>query len=405
MSIFDNLFGKKKNPKSFNFRFANDNLTKSGIEIKPEEALKDATVLSCINTLAQTVAQLPLEVLDPEGNLTKNSFQRVIDRPNDYQTTYGFKYAIVQSLLSYGNVYIRIIRTVSKQPVQLILIEPNKMRIESNLAGMPVYIHEDYGEIKTQDIIHIQDIVTFDAVGKSRVELAAERIGALRAADALIASTFKNGVDLGYVLNVDPSMDADLFEELSEGFRQSFGPNGSNRGGATVIQGGTIEAIKGSTPADADLLELRSKLINEIAAVFKVPTSMVGGDGNEKYSNLRQAQTGFYRDTIAPLVTSIEQAINLKLGTPEINAKFDVSTLLKGDIESQTRVGVQLVTAGIITPNEAREYLGYDQREDGENLKPNGSTVNPDNMRGSVDEPNPMNPESTGQESDALEQL
>jgi HK97 family phage portal protein len=399
MGILDNLLGKKKESKGYNFRFANDSLTKSGIEIKPEDALKDATVLSCINTLAQTVAQLPLNVLDQEGLQVSGNFQNIINKPNAYQTTYTFKYAIVHSLMAYGNVFIRIIRTKSNTPVQLVLIEPDKMDVESNIAGMPVYMHKDFGEMRLEDIIHIQDIATFDASGKSRVELAAERIGALRAADSLIAATFKNGVDLGYVLTVDPGMDADQFEKLSEGFRQSFSQGGRNRGGASVIQGGTIQAIKGSTPADADLLNLRSKLINEIAAVFKVPTSMVGGDGDQKYSNLRQSQTGFYRDTVAPIIDSIEQSINLKLGNPNAQAKFDVSLLLKGDVESQVRVGVQLVTAGICTPNEAREYLGYDLLEGADTLRNDPSVVNPDDMRGSVDQPNGMNPEQTGENS------
>ena len=395
MSIFDNLFGTKPLTRQFGWNFGGSS-TKSGESVSPVRALEDATVLSCINTIAQAVAQLPLHVLDGDNQPRKGNFQNILNKPNDYQTSYSFKYAIIHSLMAYGNVYIRIIKTKTGTPVQLILIEPNKMAVESNVARMPVYEHEDYGTLKIDEIIHIQDITTFDAEGKSRVELAAERIGALKAADALMAATFKSGVNLGYVLKVVPGMDADQFEQLSTGFRESFGQYGANRGGATVIQGADITAIKGSTPADADLLNLRSKLINEIAAVFKVPTGMIGGDGDEKYSNLRQSQTGFYRDTIAPLLDSIEQSINLKLGNPTAQAKFDVSLLLKGDIESQTRVAVQLITAGIWTSNEAREYLGADALEGGDELA-SPSTTDVNNQRGSVDEPNALNPEQTGE--------
>jgi phage portal protein BeeE len=126
---------------------------------------------------------------------------------------------------------------------------------------------------------------------------------------------------------------------------------------------------------------------------------MVGGDGQEKYSNLRQAQTGFYRDTLLPLISVIEESINLKLGGNNSMAKFDVSMLLKGDIESQTRVAVQLVTGGILTPNEAREYLEYEMVEGGDSLNNQPSLTNPDSQRGSVDQPNGMNPEQTGENS------
>ena len=390
MSIFDNMFGGKKAKTGYNFSFGNSSTTKSGEEITPSKALEDATVLSCINTLAQACAQLPLNVVDSTGKSISTPVKAILDRPNDYQTAYAFKYAIVHSLMAYGNVYIRIIKTASSKPVQLVLIEPNKMTVESNAAGIPIYVHNVFGAMPLDEIIHIQDIVAFGAEGKSRVKLAAERIGALKAADALLAETFKNGVSIGYVLNVEPGMDADKFNDLSKGFKESFGPGGANRGGATVIQGSTIDSIKGSTPADADLLNLRDRLINEIAAVFKVPSHMVGGTGQEKYSNLRQAQTGFYRDTIAPLVDSIEQSINLKLGDTNAMARFDVSTLLKGDIESQSRVAVQLVNGRIWTPNEARAYIGSSTIEGGDELNLNGTINNPVDDRGSVDNPNGM---------------
>ncbi len=403
-NIFSQIFGntpKETAPRApqvihNGFSFNAGTNTKAGIVIKPEDALKDATVFAAVHTISSTIAQLPMQVIDANEDIVKTGkLANLIKKPNDFQTTYSLKYSMVSSLLTHGNIFLRVIRTKSnKTPVSIVPIDPSDMTVSNNVMGMPVYEHTTHGVIPTNEIIHVMDVCGFESTGLSRVTLCAERIAALIAADQLMGDTFRNGISVSHLFTVDPSTPDDKKQALTAAIKDRYANGGINRGGAMLLDGATMSSVKGATPADSDLRELRQHLIKEVASIFRIPESMVGGGESAKYSNLRQSQTSFYRDTIAPIVDSIQQAFDLKISTPNESVIFNVSNLLKGDQESQVRMYSQAITAGFLTPNEARESLGYKAIEGGDILASEPSETNPDDMRGSDDQPNALNPEA-----------
>ena len=377
-TIYDFLFGSRRGSNiatqpAVVMLGNNSTYTNSGETVSPEEALQEATVFSCVNVISQGVAQLPV--------LTNRT---LFDKPNYYQTRYDFVYGVVSSLLVYGNSYTKLVRSTNGKIVQLIPLDPAQMTVRANAAGVPQYFIEQQEQpISYKDIVHIKDVSTFAVGGLSRVELCAERIGALKAADRLMSDIFRNGIDVATVVTTEATVDAEqqiAFDAALNNFKRGGSKRGSN---LILSNGSTISTLKGLTPADTDLRALREMLIREIAAVFRCPEFMVGGSGNAKYSNVRQSQTGFYRDTLLPLITSIEQSFTQKLGT---EVKFDVTELLKGDMASQTEVATKLSAAGVWTPNEARVYVGSEPMEGGDELS-SAETPQPEDT-GTEDEPN-----------------
>ena len=377
--------------------------TNSGEVLSVEELVNETTVVNCIDVIASGIAQLHAVVIDNNTSTALDqriAVSRVLKRPNDYQTQYSFTYSIVSSLLSKGNAYIRIIRNPrTKEVMQMIPMDASRMTVNANAAGAPVYHNYDFGDMLAADVIHIKDINTDDPEGLSRVRLGRDRIGAMKAADSLIGRTFRDGISMDYVIMTDENLDAEKAQEYIEALKGSLGTR-DGRNFTLMTGGGSVQSLKGMTPADAELRQIRQDLIKEIAALFKVPAYLVGGSGDQKYSNVRQQQASLYRDTYLPIITNIEQAMSLKLILRgDASVHFDVSDLLKGDVESTARVALQMVSGGIWTPNEGRSYTGK-ARMDEENhpeaneLRVPGS-VSVDDMRGSEDQPNAMNPEAT----------
>ena len=72
-----------------------------------------------------------------------------------------------------------------------------------------------------------------------------------------------------------------------------------------------------------------------------------------------------------PLIINIEQkfADNLLSGYPNLCIKFQTEDFLKGAPLDQMNYAVAGVNAGIITPNEAREYLGKANLPNADELK------------------------------------
>ena len=76
--------------------------TKSGQSVTTANAMEDATVLSCVNVIAQGIAQLPLNLVSKaDSSVSKSPISSLSQRPNDYQTPYEFTYGLVATLLTY----------------------------------------------------------------------------------------------------------------------------------------------------------------------------------------------------------------------------------------------------------------------------------------------------------------
>ena len=350
--------------------------TNSGESVTVDNLLEEATVVSCVNAITQGINQIPVYVKreSADGNfeiMKSHPISKLMRRPNDYQTAVEFKSSIVTSMLIHGNAFIYIVRAgmaggdtgkplsnTRGRAAQLYPLEPSDITIGSNALGRPSYSHEEYGTIPTENIIHIRDLTTFVPQGLSRALLAAEIIGAKKAADSLMSEAFRNGANLNYVVSSDVPLDATKLTNMQKQMKSAFGQRGNRNGGAMFIEQGTVEAIKGLTPADVDLRELREQLIREIAAVFRVPAFMVGADAGSTYNNVRQYWTAFHRDTLSPILKNIEDAITLKLLDGDDYLCFDIQEIIKGDIDVTSKVAALMVSNGMWTPNDGRTYAG-----------------------------------------------
>ena len=367
-SLLDVILGRNQSTPGNQLFFFNNRTKPGNGGITPENALDNPTVLSCVNLISQGIAQLDWGIHDRDDMPSPDhQLNVVLDKPNSFLSQYEFKVGLVQDLLLYGNSYTRVLRAANGRVINLIPMDPGKISVSANSFGIPVYDHSDIGIMQAPEVIHVRDVQGHDVIAKSRTIYAGTRIAALNAADALMNETFTNGVSVNYSVELDGSMDDTTRTNLYDQLKSAFGAGGSRRGGVAVIEGGRMTAMKGSTPADADLRALRATLINEIAAIYRVPASLVGGTGDEKFNNVTARLAAMYRDTFQPIITSIEQAFSNNLATNGNRVVFDVSTLVKGDLMSQVTIATTASGgAAFLTQNEAREFIGYQPLEDEE---------------------------------------
>lgn len=368
----------------------------AGVGVDIESILREPTAMSCVNIITQGISQLPMQVkkYDDAGGcevMKDHPVSVLMKRPNNFQSATEFKGSIVTSLLTQGNAFIRIIRAgpdadaldgmnINGRVSQLVVMDADEMAISSDGLGFPLFTQDKHNQIANENMIHIRDFTVFTAQGQSRPKLGAEIIGAKIAADRLMGRTFKNGLNMKYAVTSNAPYDPAEVAAMQTALQQTFGPAGAQSGGAIVISNGDVKPIKGLTPADTDLRELRDQLKDEIAGLFRVPPSMVGGKSDEKFNNVRQKLASFHRDTLNPIITGIEEAMTLKLlDDPTEQLMFDVSELLKGDIETETKLAVEAAGGPIISINEARRKVGYNplKDEDMDSIRASGPEPEP----------------------------
>lgn len=315
-----------------------------------EQAMKSATVYSCLQIVAQGIGEIDFKAPgDP-------AVQAVLDRPNEWQSPSDFWESVTVDLLAYGTAKIRLGYSGGKL-MRMAPYSSPELELRVTAGGMPQFLEKRTGRmIPDREILYLRDLGFSYAHGISRLEAAWPRIKALISADKLMNDTFQNGLRMSFVLKQSASLDADKRNELREELEKLFGPDGSKKSGVAVLEGdGEITRAPILKPTDADLRELREHLIREIGSVFGIPAFLIGGASNVAYSNTTSRLAAMYRQTFSPLTETIREAAQMKFRTP---IEADGTKLLKGDLASLTKDAKELKLAGIITANEARARIG-----------------------------------------------
>jgi phage portal protein BeeE len=78
----------------------------------------------------------------------------------------------------------------------------------------------------------------------------------------------------------------------------------------------------------------------------------------------------FYKSTMYPTIINIQQKLrqHLFVGYPNLCIEFDTRNFLKGAPLDQMNFAVAGVGAGVMTPNEARQYMGMPNIEGADDL-------------------------------------
>ena len=346
-----------------NFTFAIGANPQSAEQVTPENAMKNATVFTCLSVLGTAVSQLPVAVMakgDKSFSPVNHYVNDLLSNPNASQSQYEFLYGIVIDLMLYGNCYLQKVVTSSGKIVELIPLPANEVETVLSVSGKRTFLLNNrvYTE---KEVIHLRDFVGQEAQGLSRVKQTAQLVAIDNAIDGLIADTFVNGTSASGIVSFPEDVEPATAQAFTDAWSRKFGKGGTTRGSVAVIGGGaTFQQLSPLSPADGDIQSLKEQTTARIGAVFRIPSHMLEIFSGAKYSNVQVRNTAFYRDSIAPLTTLIEQKLTVGLlGNTDLTIRFDSSDLLRGDLQQSTSVAVDAVGAGLLTVDEARNLMGY----------------------------------------------
>ena len=346
-----------------NFTFAIAANPYSAQDVTPDTAMTNATVFTCLSVLGTAVSQLPVAVMkrgDKSFSPVSHYVNDLLATPNASQSQYEFLYGIVVDLMLYGNCYIQKVTTSSGKVIELVPLPAAEVETVLSMSGKRTFIlnKKIYSE---KEIIHLRDFVGAEAQGLSRVKQTARLVAIDNAIDVLIADTFVNGTSASGIVSFPEDVEPATAQAFTDAWSRKFGKGGTTRGSVAVIGGGaTFQQLTPLSPADGDIQSLKEQTTARIGAVFRIPSHMLEIFSGAKYSNVQVRNTAFYRDSVAPLTTLIEQKLTVGLlaGT-DLTIRFDSSDLLRGDLQQSTAVAVDAVGSGILTVDEARALMGY----------------------------------------------
>jgi HK97 family phage portal protein len=249
--------------------------------------------------------------------------------------------------------------------VELIPVHPEKVSITSDDLGINIF-YTVGGETYRQGvgILHIKNLsIANSAWGISPITQNRRTLLMGVNAEQFGADFYKYGLNLSGVIELPAGpgkIDADEAERMRKQFSAKHsGSTGSSAVG--VLTGGAQWKQITLSPADAQFLESRKYTAVQVANIFHVPAYMVDPSVTSTWGTGIAEQNQMLVDAaLEPLATRIETAISTFLLPTNQYMKFNMDELLRGDLETRTKVLAQQIQNGLIAPNEGRERLNLE---------------------------------------------
>lgn len=393
--------------------FNHGTATDIGIPVGEDAALGVPAIWQAVNLISATIGNLPLQLMsvDADGSPVKATadplYKILHDRVNDVHTkSQFFKWWIMRALVSErGRGLALILRNKAGRCAGFLPLSEGVADIRQKVVdGKIIRTYGFNGTVyKAADILDLAPIVGADGfTALSPITSNKDAIAAMIAAERYATRMFANGgvPPLTYTMKANGSAAGGdrASSQISELLRMA---RAEKRVVIPVQDGNKLEPL-GFEPAKQQMIELRQFQISEASRIFNVAPALLHDLSTGTYSNFEQQSLSFASQTILPLVTMIEQELNLKLfgQRNSLNyVKFNIDALVRGDLKSRMEALARAVNSGLLTPNEGRALDDRPAMEGGDRLYIQGATV-PLTDAGKVAQPTvlPSSDEPTAEE-------
>ena len=374
--------------------------TQAGRIVDMSVLSRNSTVMACLAVKARALSQLPIQIMTydkddnfvnachdsttPRDKIKARQVYSLLTNPNNFQSQYEFWYQFSMWLDMAGECYTVLWRkdqTKSDQtPLEMYVLDATLITTQLTETRYPMYVlsSPSYGFSKNQpldywQVIHLMEMGWQGSGGWNKGTLLAELVGLDQDIDLYANYVMQNGAKPSGLFVTDQVIPDSKYKEiaarLKEGWSQLTGsrPTDPSKPGQGMLldNGMKYMPVDMLSIQDADIAALKEQTMKRICGVFGVPPQMISvGEG--KFNNTQSMLDEFYKSTMSPLLTNIEQKLKMSLlqGFPNLYIQFQTENFLKGAPLDQMNYSVAGVNAGIFTPNEARKYLGLAEIDD-----------------------------------------
>jgi HK97 family phage portal protein len=374
--------------------------TSAGRPIDMSVLSRNSTVMACVGAKARTLAQLPIKVMYKSENgdfidavedkgvsaREKAKAKQVLNllrSPNNFQSQYEFWYqwSMWQDLA--GECFTLWWRAKQDDSMQtpiemynldatLITVQLTPTRYPSYRLSTPTYGFNKDEPLSAHQVMHISEAAWQGVAGFNKGILAAELVALDQDIDLYANFIMQNGAKPSGMFVTEQVIPDAKYKEIAARLKEAWASMTGSRDsdpskpgqGMLLDQGMKYQPLDMLTLQDAQTAELKMQTMKRICGLFGVPSQMIGiSEG--KFNNTQTLLDEFYKTTMYPMIINIEQKLNSHLfkGYPNLCVRFDTKDFLKGAALDQMNFVSQGLNSGIITPNEAREYLNMSKMD------------------------------------------
>lgn len=361
----------------------------SGVNINPSTAMRYAPFFACLKVLSEDVGKLPVKLYKerPErgADVAKaHPIHRLISRrPNDFMTASEFWEMCTAHQILRGNFYAWK-NVVNGEVVELLPLSPlttkPKLREDWSLVYDVTFADGKRDILTADQVFHVRALTLDGVRGLGALEYARECLGSGIAAERHGAKLFVNGANPGGALQTDQILTDEVFNRVRDTWNEKHqGIDNSHK--VAILEGGLKWASVTMTNADAQWLENRKHTDNQICGMLRVPPHKIAILDRSTNNNIEHQALEYVTDALLPIVNRIESRIRLSLLNERDEeshyAKFNVTALLRGDMNARRQFYKDMVFIGAFSPNDVLELEDRNPREGGDiYLTPSNMNIN-----------------------------
>lgn len=340
---------------------------------------QNETVCGAINLIISTFCEAELKVVDEDMNhLDQSNTQKLLDFVNEDLTTRQLLSTILMHMYFGGCAFLEKLRDRRGRITGLAPIRPDRMTLHvTPELGLSHYVFSNGTSevrLEKEDILWIPFISPRSPYESfSPLWALARTVNSDNSAKSHSENTLANGGRPGSLITTDQEMDPEHASMMAKAWDNAF--KGKNNGTTGVLWGGAKYETLGYSMKDLDFTALREVDEAKVLSTLRIPLAVYGsitGSKSSTYNNVLEAKKQFWEQCIIPLQTNLLDVLNddeeLSLDGEIIFDRSQIKALQEDQAEIATRAKTLYQYPGIITLNEAREMIGLEAVEGGDEL-------------------------------------
>jgi len=293
--------------------------------------------------------------------------------PNPFQDINTFRRNLITDFILDGNIFIYF------DGAHLYHLPSDNVTIHGDKKTyIQKYTYNDI-DYTPGEIIHIKENSFKDVYrGVSRLKPALRTMQLMARMRAFQDKFFENGAVPGLVLKSPNTLSDKIKERMMASWQARYRPDSGGRRPLVLDGGLEIDKISNVSFRDLDFQTSIGDNEKIILKAIGVPPILLDSGNN---ANIRPNMRLYYLETILPIIIKLNSGLSRYFGFEIVEDVTNVPAL-QPELRDAAAYYSSLVNGGIISPNEAREALGYDAREEAEDIRVPaniaGSASNPD---------------------------
>lgn len=321
----------------------------SGVAVTPDTALAIPVLQNCVTLLAESIAQLPLELYLRKDNGQREDainhplYDVLRYQPNGFQTPYELRECSQLAAGLRGQSFCFIERRGDGNVAKLWPLLNDKVTVYKGPDLLPYYqVGSNAERLPMRMVHHVRWHTGNHYTGLSPIELHAEAVGLAQAVRQYTGKSFANGASVSGVIErpreAAPIKDQATIDRILDQWGSKYSGMDNAKKVAMLQEGMTFKPIS-MTNVDAEIVSVLKLTGVDVARIYKVPLPMVNDLEKANYNTIEQLLIQFVVFCLLPWVKRHEQAMMRDFLLPQDRRdyfiEFNLSGLLRGDQKSR----------------------------------------------------------------------